>query len=425
MKSAIKDLAQLSDERLFDEISEGISHIRENAMSLEEAAKCLVKSEHYRIAKILSSLAEEEAAKVLVLVDVVRCPPNQSEAKGRTLKYFDNHFVKRIYAKLCSYHFTGFADTIEAIEHESQEFYLDGPNNVDWIFPNSVSMEREGQMYVDYVKDATTEGGSCSWNTPLSLSHADVYLGTHIRPESIEVSRALYQIGATTPEGLAVVADVWRKFEPTPETRTEELTGIKNHMLERLPDKGLLAHEDPRVMQDLYCWPFPLWSLQIGISGVNLDELRRNRREIIRRRSEAEAKREPPPTISRKTVETLNDAYNQFEKEMDELIDRLFPPPKPRIITLNVYRRAEDLDSYKRLKRMVLNLTDEERADLVALAWFARPEVIDWSATYKRAHTQIRSISYEYEIGLGSKWLIGLNRWKRKPRRFEAGRLHG
>ena len=74
---------------------------------------------------------------------------------------------------------------------------------------------------------------------------------------------------------------------------------------------------------------------------------------------------------------------------------------------------------------MVLGLTDEERADLVALAWFGRPEVLEWPATYKRAHEGIRETSDEYQIGLGSKWLTGLERWERKPREFEAGRLRG
>ena len=74
---------------------------------------------------------------------------------------------------------------------------------------------------------------------------------------------------------------------------------------------------------------------------------------------------------------------------------------------------------------MVLGLTDEERADLVALAWFGRPEVLEWPATYKRAHEEIRETSDEYQIGLGSKWLTGLERWERKPREFEAGRLRG
>ena len=121
----------------------------------------------------------------------------------------------------------------------------------------------------------------------------------------------------------------------------------------------------------------------------------------------------------------MNDAYNQFSQERDELIDRLFPKPKNgrfRVVPSGIYAQADDLDTYKRLRRMVLELTDEERADLVALAWFGRREVIDWPATCKRAHDGIREVSDEYQIGLGTEWLTGLERWERKPREFDAGR---
>lgn len=425
MKSAIKDLAQFSDRRLFEEVSEGISQIVKNAVDLEDAASCLIQNKHHRTGEILSSFAEEEAAKVLLLIDVVRCPRDQSDAQGRTLGYFHSHFAKRIYSKLCSWHFAGFEDMCEAIERECQEFYLDGPNDVDWIFPNSLSIEREKEIYVDYVKDVTTEEGPRFWNCPRP---SGAFLGMHVLPQSIEVARALYKIGATTPDGLAVVADVWRKFVAGPQTTMTELTRAKNRMLERLSDEGLLHDEDASVMRQLYRWPFPLWPLKIGISEVRLDELRRERKETILCLGEIEAKREPPPAIGRKTVEALNEAYGQFEKERDELIDRLCPRPKNgglRFVNAGVYGQAEDLDSYKRLKRMVLGLTDEERADLVALAWFGRPEVLEWPATYKRAHEGIRETSDEYQIGLGSKWLTGLERWERKPREFEAGRLRG
>ena len=177
MKSAIKDLAQFSDRRLFEEVSEGISQIVKNAVDLEDAASCLIQNKHHRTGEILSSFAEEEAAKVLLLIDVVRCPRDQSDAQGRTLGYFHSHFAKRIYSKLCSWHFAGFEDMCEAIERECQEFYLDGPNDVDWIFPNSLSIEREKEIYVDYVKDVTTEEGPRFWNCPRP---SGAFLGMHV-----------------------------------------------------------------------------------------------------------------------------------------------------------------------------------------------------------------------------------------------------
>ena len=165
MKSAIKDLAQFSDRRLFEEVLGG--YLSDSSrMRWTWRMRLAVSSRTSTIAlgKFFPASPKRRQPKVLLLIDVVRCPRDQSDAQGRTLGYFHSHFAKRIYSKLCSWHFAGFEDMCEAIERECQEFYLDGPNDVDWIFPNSLSIEREKEIYVDYVKDVTTEEGPRFWN---------------------------------------------------------------------------------------------------------------------------------------------------------------------------------------------------------------------------------------------------------------------
>ena len=93
-------MAKFSDDRLFKEISEGITHIVENAVSLDDTAQPrLCQAQEYRAAEILRGFAEEEAAKVLILIDAVRCPSDRPE-KVETLKSFYNHIAKRIYAMM-------------------------------------------------------------------------------------------------------------------------------------------------------------------------------------------------------------------------------------------------------------------------------------------------------------------------------------
>jgi hypothetical protein len=43
------------------------------------------------------------------------------------------------------------AELQEYVDNHREEFYLDGPNDVDWIFRNEVLEGREGALYVDYV----------------------------------------------------------------------------------------------------------------------------------------------------------------------------------------------------------------------------------------------------------------------------------
>jgi hypothetical protein len=49
-----------------------------------------------------------------------------------------------------------FSDLLSYLEDARKEYYLDGPNSVDWIFRNSILDTREGAFYVDYVQ--THEG---------------------------------------------------------------------------------------------------------------------------------------------------------------------------------------------------------------------------------------------------------------------------
>ena len=151
MKRAIFHLEQLPDEALFKTLSEGMSHIVDNAVSFDETASRLYGNEELRASAIMRGFAEEEAAKVLILVDYVRCP--EASKKGTSvLKRYYSHVAKRIHAMACRYPgIESFADLSDMVQWECRPWHLDGPNSVDWIMPNSILQEREGDLYVDYV----------------------------------------------------------------------------------------------------------------------------------------------------------------------------------------------------------------------------------------------------------------------------------
>ena len=81
------------------------------------------------------------------------------------------------------------------------------------------------------------------------------------------------------------------------------------------------------------------------------------------------------------------------------------------------------MPSYKRLTEMYGKLPEDERAALLALAWFAREVgVADWPQIYLRAKDRVGPPDDRYDIGHGSFWLAGLDRWEKSPQPFEAGR---
>ena len=68
MKGAVLDLAGFSEARLFKEIADGVPLIVENAENLDAAAHRLFVANEYRASEIIRGFAEEEAAKVLILL---------------------------------------------------------------------------------------------------------------------------------------------------------------------------------------------------------------------------------------------------------------------------------------------------------------------------------------------------------------------
>src|SRR5262245_58429615 len=148
---AIRDLAQLSDRDFFAAVAEGLPLIVTNAIRLFDGATVLSEAKHYHAARALTAIAEEEAAKALVLLDAVRCPRLPNERFSDQLARFNDHLAKGLYAKACMYRPTTLGELQGYINSDRGSLYLDGPNDVDWIFPNEIKHQREKQFYVDYV----------------------------------------------------------------------------------------------------------------------------------------------------------------------------------------------------------------------------------------------------------------------------------
>ena len=258
MKRAIGDLASFTDDRLFREVSEGVPLIVENAISLDETAHRLYREKEFRASEIIRGFAEEEAAKVLILIDLVRCP-QIPQRRVETLKRFYGHVAKRIYAMTCSYpKIASFGELCELVEMECRPYYLDGPNWVDWIFPNSISAEREQTIYVDYVQDITDEPGDYHWRAP-TVPPLDPW--PYETPDCVRLSRALLEAGANMPDGLAEIANIWRGFEPGPETDRGELRDLIAYTLDRLAKRVRSAADESVSSFIVSSWSFPLWPL--------------------------------------------------------------------------------------------------------------------------------------------------------------------
>jgi AbiV family abortive infection protein len=263
---AIRDLAQLSDPDFFAEVSAGIGYVLNNAVHMEQDARFLGEHERSNGYRILLVIAEEEAAKVLILLDAVRCPRVPANQFARQLGRFHDHLAKGIYAEACSWRPATFGELVGYIDRERREFYLDGPSDMDWIFRNRILQNREGAIYVDYVY--TDEGHS--WFTPPDSDLMFVHT-----PAVLRLVQALDASGCTTPEGLAVIAQVWRPINMTADYHWTNLRDLNYRTLKELEAQGLLREQAQEVYSAIVNdWPFPIYSAELGLAQVDQDELR-------------------------------------------------------------------------------------------------------------------------------------------------------
>lgn len=422
MRRAIRNLEQLSDNALFQTLSEGMPLIVDNADGFDETAHRLYRDGEFRASEIMRGLAEEEAAKVLILIDYVRCP-RSSEGRAQVLNRFYGHVAKRIHAMACEYpDIASFGELSDWVEHECRPWYLDGPKGVDWVFPNSISEKRERDLYVDYVQDVTDAAAACYWIAPASSD--DYSQSQYPTSDCVMLVQSLSGAGAVSADGLAEIADVWRSFAPEPCTDREELHRLIAETLDRLAQRcGAL--EEAAAQFIVSHWPFPLWPLTIREPRPNdgdLNSLRKTRERAIEWIMETEAKRDPAPAISRLKVEELSNAYAVWRSDVGARTVHHDEGADIRLRIQPVDDGRSGLPSYARLQNMFRGLTAEERAALLALGWFAREQVADWPRIHERAVKAEPTTNENYQISRASYWLAGLERWEEKPRPFQAGR---
>ncbi len=419
--SAIKDLADMSDERLLPAISEGVEHLVANFTRLHDAATSLANAGDHMSAVILGSIATEEASKVLILLDAVRCPPSKREERRRTLDCWNSHLWKGLYSNVCDGGLAhrNFGQVEGFIERESAHFYLDGPIGVDWAFPNRIPAERERRMYVDFVRDIT-EGNDEPpwWSTPSTYRH-------YSPSACLYTADALARLGVTRVEGLEVVAETWRGFEPKPHTSQEELNSLIRKMLRGMEMRGISEPErsDPGVMHDLYQWPFPLWSLAHPVRKGSereqqfhdIQQEREHQLELLR---EVERVRDPAITISPAKVEELHSAFLAHVADRGKHETKLtVDEPGGLRVRASTPGYAEQSAPYQALKGLWRELSEDERLALTALAIFTRDQVADWAASYASAKRIVAINNERYQIHLGSEWLEGLSRYEADPPR--------
>ena len=204
-----------------------------------------------------------------MLSAVRSCRPTGSRA---SLRGFNDHLAKGLYARVCGMRPATLAQLQEYIDNDREEFYLDGPNDVDWIFRNQVTQGREGMFYVDYV--AHDDGHR--WSDPAVFD--DILFSSPAMPDAVRMALNMSSVAGISTEALAVVAAIWRARVPGPETHCTEIREINHLTLQTLDEHGLLREHPNEVYSWIVReWQFPIYDLDLISIPVDLQVLCKRR----------------------------------------------------------------------------------------------------------------------------------------------------
>lgn len=218
----------------------------------------------YRAGHLACNVAREEAGKFLVLIDVARDRGSQKQMHSQ-LRRASSHPEKLMYAQMADYSIGDSNEMRRAIAAHRDRYYLDGPNDFDWIFPNDLITRRESAMYVDLVE---YEGGDLDWNTPPSPTRDHPRRSTHLVV-------AIWRAGLTTLDGLFALGEAWKDFDYEENTTAAEWTSRTNNAVAHLPNS--IASDRDSAAFAAWWWPMPITRFDITMNEVKLEDVKARR----------------------------------------------------------------------------------------------------------------------------------------------------
>lgn len=266
---AIKDLSQLSDSRLFVQVAKGLEHIIKNAQEFYADSERLAMQLRGPSCRVLRTIAEEEAAKYLILIDAIRCQ-RQSSDFNKQLGWFYCHLARGIYAHVAIGQSPTFGELRSWVDEERKSLFLNGPEGYEYIYRNRILDRRESMMYVDYEEH---EDGHV-WSVP---RHHDEGLALSLQgviPPSLATALALHKAGLATPQGLRLLADRWRPVSMIDQITRSELRDLIRATCEEADSQALPGNRDREVTERLIqYWQYPMYSLDMKSIKVSMSEL--------------------------------------------------------------------------------------------------------------------------------------------------------
>jgi hypothetical protein len=269
-----KRLCNMTHEARLIFIAEGLPIILKSAQGFWDAS-CTLKDSP-REAEVLEGFAKEEAAKILILMDAVRCPVKLLPARiGTIVDWFYDHLARLIYAESIAWAPMHVTRLREYVKDHREAHYVDGFAG-QYILPNWNVYRRESQLYVDVQ---AFEDGEPHWSAPIGHRHGFL----HYVPPILRLVEAMSAAGIFTARGIKATSEVWSKVEFKDTENREDCERLTQELLGRLIAEKLpspaATHDHVNALFRL--WQLPMYDFDFTQICVPLDELREEQDRLL------------------------------------------------------------------------------------------------------------------------------------------------
>lgn len=249
--------------------AEGLPILFESANGFWKAAQALVEQQP-READALEGFAAEEAAKVVILMDTLRCPVKERDrAITLGVRLFYSHMARLIYAEAASWRPVDRRQLREYVDEYRKSHCVDGMFG-ECIVPTGPIYDRERILYADI--EATYEDG-IRWSVPHSWKEILPSPGFNTTPSALTLARAMQRLGFFTENGLAIIAQRWADEPLDDSLDWDRSRNIVSRIISECEKIGTF-HEDleDRDIQIIYEWNPPMLDLDYTPFLVPLED---------------------------------------------------------------------------------------------------------------------------------------------------------
>lgn len=267
-------LCQMSQEKRLAFLAKGLPVILASAQGFWQAS-CRLK-DMPREAEVLKGFSEEEAAKILILMDGVRCPRNLISSKmGEIVSWFYSHQARLIYANAVNWRPVTVADLREYVNSDRKSHFVDGFAG-EYVFPNWSVYQRENRLYADIE---SYEDGNVGWNSP--SCYTDNF--PSLVPPVLKVAEAMSVVGIFTPQGLKVTSDIWGQITFKNTETFSSARNLTRILIEQLEKENLISRTATKehVNTLFNDWQLPMYDFDFCQIPVTLEELKEEQERVL------------------------------------------------------------------------------------------------------------------------------------------------